>query len=168
MQAYNAISPPQVIIALPAVLLPSPVLSQSPIFDSQNFFSPEEISSPKDVETPVESSILVSPSSLVGSSSPVHIKMEMEMGIPCYSRVKFITACSYSTNTYVEIMKLQVKVSTLPQTLISTSSSACQDYDHGSFRAFPLYEAKHWLEIHFHVEQKLGFLRGVGRKELGK
>nr|GEZ31444.1 histone deacetylase 14 [Tanacetum cinerariifolium] len=41
-------------------------------------------------------------------------------------RVKFITACSYSTNTYVEIMKVQVKVSMLSQALISTSSSACQ------------------------------------------
>ncbi|GJY75945.1 hypothetical protein Tco_0481061 [Tanacetum coccineum] len=34
------------------------------------------------------------------------------------------------------------------------------------FGAFPSYEAKHRLEIHFHVEKKLGFLRGVGRKEL--
>nr|GEX43637.1 hypothetical protein [Tanacetum cinerariifolium] len=65
MQAYNAISPPQVIIALPAILLPSPVLSQSPISDSQNFFFPEEISPPKDVVTPVESCIPVSPSSSV-------------------------------------------------------------------------------------------------------
>ncbi|GKF83467.1 hypothetical protein Tco_0245123, partial [Tanacetum coccineum] len=39
--------------------------------------------------------------------------------------------------------------------------------DHGSFGAFPSYEAKHRLEIHF-VEKKLGFLRGVGRIELGK
>nr|GEY35085.1 putative reverse transcriptase domain-containing protein [Tanacetum cinerariifolium] len=64
MQAYNAISPPPVIIALPAILLPSPVLSQSPIFNSQDFFHSKEIS-PKDVETPVESSIPVSPSSFV-------------------------------------------------------------------------------------------------------
>nr|GEW28881.1 reverse transcriptase domain-containing protein [Tanacetum cinerariifolium] len=64
MQAYNAISPPQVIIALPAVLLPSLVLSQSPISDSQDFFPSKEIS-PKDVKTPVESSIPVSHSSSV-------------------------------------------------------------------------------------------------------
>nr|GEX03181.1 hypothetical protein [Tanacetum cinerariifolium] len=64
MQAYNAISPPQVIIALPAVLPPSSVLSQSPISDSQDFFPSEEIS-PKDTETSV------SPSSSVGSSSPI-------------------------------------------------------------------------------------------------
>nr|GEZ54877.1 hypothetical protein [Tanacetum cinerariifolium] len=64
MQAYNAISPPQVIIALPTVLPPSPVLSQSPISDSQDFFPSKEIS-PKDTET------FVSPSSLVGSSSPI-------------------------------------------------------------------------------------------------
>nr|GEV07487.1 hypothetical protein [Tanacetum cinerariifolium] len=50
MQAYNAISLPQVIIALPAVLLPSPVLSQSPISDSQDFFPSKEIS-PKDGKT---------------------------------------------------------------------------------------------------------------------
>nr|GEX32779.1 hypothetical protein [Tanacetum cinerariifolium] len=35
-------------------------------------------------------------------------------------------------------------------------------------RAFPSYEAKHRLEIHFHVERKLGFLRAVSRKELGE
>nr|GEV89448.1 hypothetical protein [Tanacetum cinerariifolium] len=64
MQAYNAISLPQVIIALLAILLPSPVLSQSPISDSQDFFPSKEIS-PKDVETPVELSIPVSPSSSV-------------------------------------------------------------------------------------------------------
>ncbi|GKF56676.1 hypothetical protein Tco_0167016, partial [Tanacetum coccineum] len=38
-------------------------------------------------------------------------------------------------------------------------------YDHGRFRAFPSYEAKHRLEIRFHVEKRLGFLRGVGQKE---
>nr|GEU80874.1 reverse transcriptase domain-containing protein [Tanacetum cinerariifolium] len=64
MQAYNAISLPQVIIALPAVLPPSLRLSQSPISDSQDFFPFEEIS-PKDIETSI------SPSSSVGSSSPI-------------------------------------------------------------------------------------------------
>nr|GEW78218.1 reverse transcriptase domain-containing protein [Tanacetum cinerariifolium] len=72
MQAYNAISPPQVIIALPAVLLPYLVLSQSPISDSQYFFPSKEIS-PKDVETPVESSIPVSPS----SSVDLHHRLDM-------------------------------------------------------------------------------------------
>ncbi|GJR10682.1 hypothetical protein Tco_0793334 [Tanacetum coccineum] len=61
----DAIPPPQVIIALPAILPPSPVLSLSPMFDSRDFFSSEKISSPKDTETPI------SPSSSVGSSSPV-------------------------------------------------------------------------------------------------
>ncbi|GJR94436.1 hypothetical protein Tco_0266610 [Tanacetum coccineum] len=56
----------------------------------------------------------------------VHIRMEMEMETPWCSRVKFITACSYSSNTYVEIMKGQAKVLMLPQTLISTSSLASQ------------------------------------------
>nr|GEW74217.1 reverse transcriptase domain-containing protein [Tanacetum cinerariifolium] len=66
MQAYNAISLPQVIIALPAFLPPSPVLSQSPISDSQDFFPSEEISL-KDNET------FVPPSSSVGSSSPIRM-----------------------------------------------------------------------------------------------
>ncbi|GJX23055.1 hypothetical protein Tco_0227500 [Tanacetum coccineum] len=61
----DAIPPPQVIIALPNVLPPSPVLSLSPIFDSQDFFPSEKISSPKDTETPI------SPSLSVGFSSPV-------------------------------------------------------------------------------------------------
>ncbi|GKD55360.1 hypothetical protein Tco_1288747 [Tanacetum coccineum] len=59
------IPPPQVIIALPAILPPSPVLSLSPMLDSRDFFPSEKISSPKDSETPI------SPSSSVGSSSPV-------------------------------------------------------------------------------------------------
>ncbi|GJW09870.1 hypothetical protein Tco_1575697 [Tanacetum coccineum] len=62
VQAYDAIPPPQVIIALPAIV-------PSPMFDSQDFFPPEEISLPKDTETPVESPIPVSPSSSIGSSS---------------------------------------------------------------------------------------------------
>nr|GEZ13253.1 reverse transcriptase domain-containing protein [Tanacetum cinerariifolium] len=66
MQAYNAISAPQVIIALPVVLPPSSVLSQSPISDFQDFFPFEEIS-PKDTETSV------SPSSSVGSSLPIRM-----------------------------------------------------------------------------------------------
>ncbi|GKE45489.1 reverse transcriptase domain-containing protein, partial [Tanacetum coccineum] len=71
IQAYDAISPPQVTILPPAVLPPSPVLSLSPMFDSRDFFPPEEIPPPKDTETPVESPIPISPSSSVGSSSPV-------------------------------------------------------------------------------------------------
>nr|GFA49924.1 hypothetical protein [Tanacetum cinerariifolium] len=66
MQAYNAISPPQVIIASPTVM--PPVLS---LYDSQDFLPLKEISPPNDAKTPVESSISASPSSLVGSSSPV-------------------------------------------------------------------------------------------------
>ncbi|GJU13081.1 putative ribonuclease H-like domain-containing protein [Tanacetum coccineum] len=50
---------------------------------------------------------------------------------------------------------------------LSRSIRACEVYkwildldcDHGSFGAFPSYEAKHRLEIRFHVERKLGFLR---------
>ncbi|GKD81976.1 hypothetical protein Tco_1348815, partial [Tanacetum coccineum] len=59
----DAISPPQVIIALLVVLPPSPVLSQSPMLDFRDFFPPEKISSPKDTKIPI------SPS--VESSSPV-------------------------------------------------------------------------------------------------
>ncbi|GKG21834.1 hypothetical protein Tco_0384429, partial [Tanacetum coccineum] len=71
IQAYDAISPPQVTILPPAVLPPSPVLSLSPMFDSRDFFPPEEIPPPKDTETLVESPILISPSLSVGSLSPV-------------------------------------------------------------------------------------------------
>ncbi|GJX40043.1 reverse transcriptase domain-containing protein [Tanacetum coccineum] len=71
IQAYDAIPPPQAIIALPAVLPLSPVLSLPPMFDSRDFIPPEEISPPKDTKTPIESPIPVSPSSSVGSSSPV-------------------------------------------------------------------------------------------------
>nr|GEY62087.1 hypothetical protein [Tanacetum cinerariifolium] len=67
MQAYNAISPPQVIIALLAVLPPSPVLSQSVISDYQDFFPSEEIS-PKNTETSV------SPSLFIGSLSPIRMR----------------------------------------------------------------------------------------------
>nr|GEU48876.1 hypothetical protein [Tanacetum cinerariifolium] len=71
IQAYDAIPPPQAIIALPTVLPLYPVLSLPPMFDSRDFFSFEKISPPKDIETPVKSPILVSLSSSVGSSSPV-------------------------------------------------------------------------------------------------
>ncbi|GKA70718.1 hypothetical protein Tco_0776857 [Tanacetum coccineum] len=63
VQAYDAIPPPQIIIALSAIVPP-------PMFDSRDFFPPKEISLPKDTETPVESPIPVSLSSSVGSSSP--------------------------------------------------------------------------------------------------
>ncbi|GKB97068.1 hypothetical protein Tco_0983205 [Tanacetum coccineum] len=51
MQAYDAIPPPQAIIALPAVLPLSSVLSLPPMFYSRDFFPPEKISPPKDTET---------------------------------------------------------------------------------------------------------------------
>nr|GEV66619.1 hypothetical protein [Tanacetum cinerariifolium] len=70
IQTYDIIPPPQVVIALPAILPPSLVLSLSPMFDSQDLFPFKEIS-PKDTETPIESPILVPPSSSKGSSSPV-------------------------------------------------------------------------------------------------
>ncbi|GKC49680.1 hypothetical protein Tco_1072425, partial [Tanacetum coccineum] len=69
MQAYDAISPPQVTILPPTVVPPSPVLTLSLMFDSRDFFPPKKISPPKDAETSVESPILISSSSLVGSSS---------------------------------------------------------------------------------------------------
>nr|GEX53381.1 reverse transcriptase domain-containing protein [Tanacetum cinerariifolium] len=71
IQAYDAIPPPQSIIALPAVLPLSPVLSLAPMFDSQDFFSSKKISPPKDAKTPIKSPIPVSSSSSVGSSSLV-------------------------------------------------------------------------------------------------
>nr|GFA89848.1 hypothetical protein [Tanacetum cinerariifolium] len=67
IQAYDTIPPPQVVIALPAILPPSPVLSLSPMFDSQDLFPFKKF----DTETTIESPILVPPSSSEGSSSPV-------------------------------------------------------------------------------------------------
>ncbi|GKA70516.1 hypothetical protein Tco_0776655 [Tanacetum coccineum] len=46
-------------------------------------------------------------------SRRVHRKMEME--IPYSSKVKFITICSYLTDTSKDIMKAQVYISKLPQ-----------------------------------------------------
>ncbi|GJY68396.1 hypothetical protein Tco_0471378 [Tanacetum coccineum] len=63
MQAYDAISPPQVTIPPLTVVPPSSVLSQPPMFDSRDFFPLEEIPPPKDTETPIESPILISSSS---------------------------------------------------------------------------------------------------------
>ncbi|GJT95616.1 putative ribonuclease H-like domain-containing protein [Tanacetum coccineum] len=62
MQAYDAISPPQVTISPTTVVPPSLVLSLSPMFDSRDFFPPEEIPPPTDTETPVESPIPIIPS----------------------------------------------------------------------------------------------------------
>nr|GEX32907.1 putative ribonuclease H-like domain-containing protein [Tanacetum cinerariifolium] len=72
IQAYDTVPPPQVVIALPAILPPFLVLSLSPMFDSQDLFPSKEIS-PKDTKTPFESPIPVPPSSLKGSSSPVRV-----------------------------------------------------------------------------------------------
>nr|GFA39052.1 hypothetical protein [Tanacetum cinerariifolium] len=58
IQAYDTIPPPQVVIALPAILPPSPELSLSSMLDSQDLFPSKEISL-KYTETPVESPILV-------------------------------------------------------------------------------------------------------------
>ncbi|GJX74997.1 retrovirus-related pol polyprotein from transposon TNT 1-94 [Tanacetum coccineum] len=52
-----------------------------------------------------------------------HLKMEMEMEIPSSSNVKLITECSDTTYTCYEVIKDLIKVSKLPQTLISYSSS---------------------------------------------
>ncbi|GKB93943.1 hypothetical protein Tco_0980080, partial [Tanacetum coccineum] len=71
MQAYDAISPPQVTIPPPTVMPSSLVLSLPPMFNSRDFFPPKEIPPPKDTKTPVESPIPISLSSSVGSSSPV-------------------------------------------------------------------------------------------------
>ncbi|GKG40216.1 hypothetical protein Tco_0466993, partial [Tanacetum coccineum] len=48
-----------------------------------------------------------------------HLKMEMEMEIPSSSNVKLITKCSATTYTCYDVMKDLIKVSKLPQTLMS-------------------------------------------------
>nr|GFD00454.1 hypothetical protein [Tanacetum cinerariifolium] len=86
IQAYDTIPPPQVVIALPAILPSSPVLSLSPMFDSQDLFPSKEIS-PKDTETLVESPILVPLSSSEGSSldhlfdESIFVKLEKSLWI---------------------------------------------------------------------------------------
>nr|GEU88071.1 hypothetical protein [Tanacetum cinerariifolium] len=67
IQAYDTIPPPQVVIAKPSILPPSPILSVSPMFDSQDLFPSKEISR-KETKTHVESPILAPPSSSEGSS----------------------------------------------------------------------------------------------------
>ncbi|GJS12500.1 hypothetical protein Tco_0406972 [Tanacetum coccineum] len=64
IQTYDTIPPPQVIIALPAIV-------PSPMFDSRDFYPPNNISSPKGTKTPVESTTQVSLSSSIESSSPI-------------------------------------------------------------------------------------------------
>ncbi|GJX39162.1 hypothetical protein Tco_0252465 [Tanacetum coccineum] len=60
IQAYDAIPPPQVIIALPAIVPP-------PMFDSRDFFPPEEILPPKDTKPPI------------GSLTPLSLYPSLEM-----------------------------------------------------------------------------------------
>ncbi|GJU47754.1 retrovirus-related pol polyprotein from transposon TNT 1-94 [Tanacetum coccineum] len=57
------------------------------------------------------------------SDTKDHLKMEMEMEIPSSSNVKLISECSDTTYTCYEVMKDLIKVSKLPQTLISSISS---------------------------------------------
>nr|GEV45858.1 reverse transcriptase domain-containing protein [Tanacetum cinerariifolium] len=90
IQAYDAIPPPQVVIALPAILPPSPVLSISLMFDSQYLFPSKEIS-PKDTKTLIESPILVPPSSLEGSSSPVRTSTSATLAMTEASIQQLIT-----------------------------------------------------------------------------
>ncbi|GJS42984.1 retrovirus-related pol polyprotein from transposon TNT 1-94 [Tanacetum coccineum] len=45
---------------------------------------------------------------LSASCAQEHLKMEME--IPCSNKIKFITACSFSNDTFEDIMKAQVSV----------------------------------------------------------
>nr|GEV51234.1 reverse transcriptase domain-containing protein [Tanacetum cinerariifolium] len=71
IQVYDTIPPPQVVIALPAILPPSLILSLSPMFDFQYLFPSKEILL-KDTETPVESPIPVPSSSSEGSSLDYH------------------------------------------------------------------------------------------------
>ncbi|GJV79335.1 reverse transcriptase domain-containing protein [Tanacetum coccineum] len=66
VQTYDAIPPPQVIMALPAIVPPQ-------MFDPRDFYPPKNISSPKDTETPVESTTQVSLSSSMESSSPIRM-----------------------------------------------------------------------------------------------
>ncbi|GJR21499.1 retrovirus-related pol polyprotein from transposon TNT 1-94 [Tanacetum coccineum] len=45
-----------------------------------------------------------------GASHEVSEHLKMEMEIPCSNKIKFITACSFSNDTFEDIMKAQVSV----------------------------------------------------------
>ncbi|GJW98181.1 hypothetical protein Tco_0179989 [Tanacetum coccineum] len=55
--------------------------------------------------TPMKMEILLEPTS---NKLMEHLKMEME--IPCSNKIKFITACSFSNDSFEDIMKAQVSV----------------------------------------------------------
>ncbi|GKB90318.1 hypothetical protein Tco_0962590 [Tanacetum coccineum] len=115
IQAYDTIPPPQVIIALPAIVPP-------PMFDSQDFFPPEKISPPKDAETPVESPIPISPSSSVRSSSPVRSTTSS----PDYPFDKILESSELQAkDTTIKNLKAQIK--RVNET--STSESVKNDLD---------------------------------------
>ncbi|GKC25070.1 reverse transcriptase domain-containing protein [Tanacetum coccineum] len=63
IQAYDTIPPPQVIIALPAIVPP-------PMFNSRDSFPSEKISSPKDTKPPIESLISMPPKRTSTSAAP--------------------------------------------------------------------------------------------------
>nr|GEW90416.1 hypothetical protein [Tanacetum cinerariifolium] len=65
---------------------------------------------------------------------------------------------------------LKLKVFAMLATYSSRAATtlSATSYAHGSFKAFPSFEAKHRLKIHFQVEKRHGFLRGVVEKSWGK
>ncbi|GKA81723.1 hypothetical protein Tco_0788415 [Tanacetum coccineum] len=73
-----------------------------------------------------------------------HLKMEMEMEIPSSSNVKLITECSDTTYTCYEVMKDLIKVSKLPQTLISYSSS--QTFAEAYYKGDGKIDQEEWKE----------------------
>ncbi|GJY62895.1 reverse transcriptase domain-containing protein [Tanacetum coccineum] len=70
IQAYDTIPPPQVIIALPAIVPPSPILSLSSMFNSRDSFLSEKISSPKNTKPLIESLISMPPKRTSTSAAP--------------------------------------------------------------------------------------------------
>ncbi|GKB76669.1 hypothetical protein Tco_0943564 [Tanacetum coccineum] len=63
IQAYDTIPPPQVIMALPAIIPP-------PMFNSRDSFPFEKISSPKDTKPPIKSLISMPPKRTSTSAAP--------------------------------------------------------------------------------------------------
>ncbi|GKB71240.1 hypothetical protein Tco_0932652, partial [Tanacetum coccineum] len=45
-----------------------------------------------------------------GASHEVSEHLKMEMEIPCSNKIKFITACSFSNDSFEDIMKAQISV----------------------------------------------------------
>ncbi|GJY75783.1 hypothetical protein Tco_0480899 [Tanacetum coccineum] len=86
------------------------------------------------------------------------VKFDQLQGSSVYSKIDLRVMAS------IRAILLSVLELLLPS-LAKATVFLRDGYDHGSFEAFLSYEAKHRLEIRFHVRKKHGFLIGVDSEE---